>query len=259
MEKEAQVLEKEAHILMGEEKSGEAYFLFKKAGDIYKDKGSHKEAALCLASAASCWALKSGEKAFHNSSLAYEEAAEEALAAGDLEYASLLYRQAAINYERDMEFLSFSESFYHSREALRKFVTRSLINPKKIRHIGAGGIKRGESFGIVRRLFLCLSLTLSAFVWGHGERPTRTFFAALALISLSALFYMNGNLMRAEQVIRPDFANALYFSVISFTTVGYGDFTPVGLTKLVAMIEVFCGIFIIPLFIVGLSRKYLRT
>ena len=59
------------------------------------------------------------------------------------------------------------------------------------------------------------------------------------------------------------YASLLYrqpFSCLSltFSTVGYGDITPVGLTRLVAMLEVLSAIFIVPLFIVGLSRKYLR-
>ena len=148
------LLEKEAHEFLTQGRSGEAYSLFKKAGDAYKIKGAHKEAALCLASAASCWALESGERMFHNSSLAYEAAAKEAEAAEDLEYASLLYRQAAINFERDMEFFSFSDCFYRSRECLRKFLTKSLVSPQKIHNIGAAGIKRGETYGIAGRFLL---------------------------------------------------------------------------------------------------------
>jgi hypothetical protein len=45
---------------------------------------------------------------------------------------------------------------------------------------------------------------------------------------------------------------------VTFTTVGYGDIIAVGFNKAVAMLEAFCGIFIMPLFIIGLSRKYLR-
>lgn len=258
MENDPNALEKEAHEYLAQEKLDEAYNLFKKCGNIHKVKGEHKEAALCLASAASCWALKSGERMFHKSSLAYEEAAKEAEAAGDLEYASVLYRQAAINYERDMEFFSYSDCFYRSRECLRKFLTRSLIMPQKIHNIGAGGVRKGETYGVIKRLVLCIFLTFSALIWGHGERPGRTFFSGLLLFLLSALFYMQGSLVKGAALFKPSFAQALYFSVITFTTVGYGDITPIGLTKLVAMLEVFFGIFIVPIFIVGLSRKYLR-
>ena len=242
MIKEPHLLEKEAHELIAQGHTGEAYEILKKAGALYKGRGLHKEAALCLASAATCWALKSGERMFGNSALAYEEAAEEAELAGDLEYASLLYRQAAINFERDMEFFSFSDSFYNSRECLRKFL-----------------IRKGEGYGMIKRLTMCFSLTFSALIWGHGERPSRTFYTGLALILLSTLFYMQVNLVKDAVAFRPGFFDALYFSVITFTTVGYGDITPVGPAKLVAMVEVLSAIFIVPVFIVGLSRKFLRT
>lgn len=257
---EPNVLEKEANESLAQGDVGRSYTLFRQCGDIYKQKGNHKEAALCLASAASCWALKAGEKMFQKAAEAYEDAAKEAEKTGDLEYASLLYRQAAINYERDLEFLSFSECFYLSRECLRKFLAQSIFAKQKIHHISAGGmIKKNGASGIIRNGMLCAALTVSALIWGHGERCSRALCAAILLILLSAFFYTQGNLIKGALIFTPNFAQALYFSVITFTTVGYGDITPIGVTKLIAMIEVFSGIFIIPIFIVGLSRKYLRT
>lgn len=258
MEKEPGLLEKEAQDFLEQDKVGEAYFLFKKCGDLYKAKGDNKRAALCMASAASCWSRKSGEKTFYNAAAAYEGAAGQAELAGDLEYASLLYRQAAINFERDMEFLSFSDCFYRSRECLRRFLMLSLIRPRKVHHITAGGIEGGGVYGVIRRLASCLFLSFSSLVWGHGERPNRTFYSAILLIFFSALFYMQGNLIKGALIFKPNFMQAFYFSTITFTTVGYGDMSPVGLTKLAAMIEAFCGIFIMPVFVIGLSRKYLR-
>lgn len=169
-------------------------------------------------------------------------------------------RQAAINYERDMEFLNFSECFYKSRECLRKFFTRSLFAPGKIQQIGAGVMmKEGAGHNAIRRLILCVSLTFSALIWGHGERPGRTLCSAIIIFLSCTLFYMYGNLIKDAVIFRPNFLQALYFSVITFTTVGYGDITPVGLSRFVAMLEVLSSIFIVPIFVVGLSRRYLRT
>ena len=257
MNNDPKLLEKEAYALLSKENFEEAYKILRRAASIYKSQEDHKEAALCFASAASCWALKSGEKAFYNSATSYEEAAQEAEAASDLEYASLLYRYAAISYEKDTEFINFSECFYRSRECQRKFFTYCLFRPKKIHHITETKEARGLR-SMSRRVFLWFTLTFSYLIWGHGERPARTFFAGFFLILISAIFYTQLHLVRQPAVFKPDFFEAFYFSVITFTTVGYGDITPIGLSKLMAVIEVFCGIFIVPLFIVGLSRRYLR-
>lgn len=212
---------------------------------------------MCFASAASCWALKSGEKAFDNTATSYNEAAREAEASGDMDYASLLYKYAAVNFEREMEFINFSECFYRSKECYRKFLTFSLFNPKKIHQITRSKVEGGIK-GVVRRIFSWFVLTLSFLVWGHGERPIRTLYFAFFLIFSSALLYTQGYLIKNGAIFDPDLFEAVYFSVVTFTTVGYGDITPVGFNKLVVVVELICGIFIVPIFIIGFSRKYLR-
>ncbi len=131
MDREPKILEEEAYLFLYQEKFDEAFGLFRKAGDIYRGKGNHKQAAICLAAAGSSWGVKCGEKTFYNSALCYEEASNEAERAGDYEYASLLYKYAAANYERDMELFKFAECFYKSKECRRKFLTYLLLSPKK--------------------------------------------------------------------------------------------------------------------------------
>ena len=101
-------------------------------------------------------------------------------------------------------------------------------------------------------------MTFSFIIWGHGERPARTFFGGILIIAVSSALYLFGHLFKGGIPYRPDFFDAFYFSVITFTTVGYGDFTPLGLNKAVAAIEAFTGLFIMSLFVIGLTRKYLR-
>jgi tetratricopeptide (TPR) repeat protein len=257
MEKDPGLLEKDAHDLMAEEKFDEAYRLFRQAGNIYKKQGNHQAAALCFASAASCWALKSEERTFYNSAIAYEEAARQAETLADFEYASLLYRYAAISYERDAEFINFSECFYRSKECYRKYLALSLFYPQKVYHIARPDEQKEIS--IFRRVLSWFTLTISFLIWGHGERPLRTFYGVVFLILFSAFFYTHGQLTNRGMIFKPDFAQAFYFSVVTFTTVGYGDITPLGFNKLMAIIEVLGGIFFMPVFIIGLSRKYLRV
>ncbi|MFH1621837.1 MAG: ion channel [Candidatus Omnitrophota bacterium] len=257
MDKEPTILEKEAYLFLSEEKLEQAFRLFKKAAEIYKSRGNHKQSALCFTSAASCWAKKSGENTFYNAALSYEEAARQAIKAGDFEYASLLYKHAAINHERDGEFINFSYCYYISKECYRKFLTYFLINPRKISPITDGKEKR-DIKTVIRRIFLCFTLTFSFIIWGHGERPTRTFITALLVILFSAFIYTFGNFFGYGVEFRPDLLKAFYFSVVTFTTLGYGDITPIGFNKLIAIFEAFSALFIMPLFLVGLTRKYLR-
>lgn len=53
------------------------------------------------------------------------------------------------------------------------------------------------------------------------------------------------------------FGNMLYFATITFTTVGYGDITPLNWMKAIAGLEALLGIFFTSSFVVALSRKFL--
>jgi hypothetical protein len=257
MEKELSALEQEAFSFLSQEKFDEAYKLFVKVAEMYRQRKNHKQAALCAASAASCWALRSGEKSFYNAAAAYEAAARDAEIVGDLEYASLLYRYAATSFERDMESLSFSECFYRSKECYRRFLMFSLFAPKKINRIASTQEQDGvKSF--VKRLFMWCILTLSSLVWGHGERPVRTLFAGFLLVFVSALLYSQHYLLQDGKVFKPDFFEAFYFSLVALSTTGFGDIAAVGFSRVIVVAELSLGMFIMPLFLVGFSRKYLR-
>jgi tetratricopeptide (TPR) repeat protein len=252
------LLEKEAYSFLSQERFEEAFRLFKRAAEIYRQQKNHKQAAISFASAASCWAKRSGEKTFYNAASSYEAAAREAQREGDLEYASLLYKYAAINYEKEREFINFSDCFYRSKECYRKFLTYRIFSPAKIKSITKTEEHTGLS-GFLRHIFLWFISSLSFLIWGYGERPSRAFSAGLIVVLTAAFVYSFGYLAKDADIFRPQFQDAFYFSVVTFTTVGYGDITPVGFMKFVAIVESFCGLFIVPLFVIGLTRKYLRV
>lgn len=104
---------------------------------------------------------------------------------------------------------------------------------------------------------------------GYGEDPLRIIGISMGLIFCCALLYSftglnyQGNI----QVVSPTlsftenlniFLSCLYYSVVTFTTLGYGDFTPVGISRALAAIEAFTGSFTIALFVVVFVKKMTR-
>ncbi|WP_243184421.1 potassium channel family protein [Clostridium beijerinckii] len=53
------------------------------------------------------------------------------------------------------------------------------------------------------------------------------------------------------------FGNTLYFTIITFTTVGYGDIIPLSWMKMVVGLESFLGVFFTSSFVVSLSRRFM--
>ncbi|MFT5705245.1 MAG: hypothetical protein ACI8SK_001200 [Shewanella sp.] len=104
---------------------------------------------------------------------------------------------------------------------------------------------------------------------GYGEAPLRVIGFSMGLIMISAMFYFFTGLSYGTQLhqfqMSNDFQtnfylffNCIYYSVVTFTTLGYGDFTPVGFSKVIAAIEAFTGSFTIALFVVVFVKKMTR-
>jgi hypothetical protein len=104
---------------------------------------------------------------------------------------------------------------------------------------------------------------------GYGEAPMRVVLFSLLLIFICSIFYFffglsfNGNHL-IYQPGAPLEQNAifllecLYYSVVTFTTLGYGDFTPIGLSRIFAAFEAFTGSFTLALFVVVFVKKMTR-
>lgn len=72
-----------------------------------------------------------------------------------------------------------------------------------------------------------------------------------------AVFEMCQNSSIDVHFLISKFGNALYFTIITFTTVGYGDITPLNWMKMAVSLESFLGILFTSSFVVSLSRRFL--
>lgn len=246
-------IEKEAHILLDKQEYQSASKMFAHAAELYTKNNQHKEAALCFASAASCWQLKSGEQMLsYRVATLYEKAAKEAQISENFEFASTFYKQAGMSYERDLEYTAFSECFYRSKECFRKHLWLLLFPSKKSQ-------QKCYFKESLKNLVAWCSLSFSSILWGHGERPQRTIIFGCFLILVGALGYTQGYFLKSGLEYKANFLEALYFSMTAFTTfTGYSDILPQGLNRGIATFQGLCGMFTIPIFITGLCRKYLR-
>ena len=119
-------------------------------------------------------------------------------------------------------------------------------------------------------------------IYGYGERPWNVILSAGILIFAFALLFSligignpeiielkgtaihqnSGNIIDLaskgflkNNVIR-NFPDSLYFSLITFTTLGYGDFRPLeGLGRILAGSEAFIGAFMMALFVYTFARR----
>jgi hypothetical protein len=103
----------------------------------------------------------------------------------------------------------------------------------------------------LRALALWSDAVLFNWIWGYGERPWRLTIAMLAMIlGFGTLQYA------LDAVPGHDWWEHVYFSGITFLTIGYGDLTPIGfLPRLVSVIEGVAGILFIGMLIASATKK----
>ena len=118
--------------------------------------------------------------------------------------------------------------------------------------------------------------TKSTIFWllcGYGERPTYALITSLEIIFVFAVIYMFTGLSIEGVTINyvdvfshgflkrnviTDFMSCLYFSTVTFTTVGYGDITPVNISIFLSGVEMFLGLTMMGIWTATLARKITR-
>ncbi|MEJ8554383.1 potassium channel family protein [Tepidibacter sp. Z1-5] len=124
---------------------------------------------------------------------------------------------------------------------------------------------------------------VSKYIVGYGEKPQNVLFFSFILISIFAYLYMIAGLrfninidctMNYHRTIKysfldilnldfkdfiSDYFQAWYFSIVTFTTVGYGDIIPINYHgKILASIEMFLGVTVIATWTSTVVRKMSR-
>ncbi|MCE0493107.1 ion channel [Vibrio salinus] len=139
-----------------------------------------------------------------------------------------LFENAGVFFKREMRFRRYQMPFFSSKRAVSKIVD-----------------------------LFC----------GYGEEPIRVVLFSIFLILSCACIYFVLDTVPISSEYDPErvvvfylieFLNAVYFSVVTFTTLGYGDISPVGIARFVAATEAFLGSFMMALFVVVFVKKMTR-
>lgn len=96
---------------------------------------------------------------------------------------------------------------------------------------------------------------LLSVLCGYGERPSRVVTSAVLVVSgLATAYYLWGSFSSSS------FWDTLYYSAVSFTALGYGNWSPqpTGWAKGAGAAEAFAGVFMIALFLITFTRKMTR-
>lgn len=102
-----------------------------------------------------------------------------------------------------------------------------------------------------------LTKSLSFYYWRYGNRPQNVVYISIFTILLCSFIYylFPQNIKPVEET--KTLLDSLYFSVVTFTTLGYGDLSPIGWMRLVSSLEAFFGAINLGFLIAGFSRtKY---
>ncbi|MBU3198163.1 two pore domain potassium channel family protein [Clostridium estertheticum] len=111
-----------------------------------------------------------------------------------------------------------------------------------------------------KRILLSMGVIITIFFLLYCSFPNLLIYkdnpiSSKSLFVIVSEMVKNSNLDIACLISK--FGNTLYFTIITFTTVGYGDITPLNWMKAVASLESLLGIFFTSSFVVTLSRKFL--
>lgn len=138
-----------------------------------------------------------------------------------------MYKNSSLHNQAD---------FYHYKEMVAKRKTAKLSSPGRWLNYFFGDLicKYGTSYN---RVFLWSLITVFAFAGLHAV------YDSLAV---------------AGVLVKATFADAIYFSLVTFTTLGYGDFHAVGNMRFLAGAESFLGVILMSLFTVIVARKIIR-
>ena len=121
-----------------------------------------------------------------------------------------------------------------------------------------------KGFGKITAIFELISVLiewlLADLTCKYGSDWKRPIYLWVAVIlGCAALYWAGGGIKSAYTSGVPSFAESLYYSIVTITTLGYGDYYPKpGFFQYLAQFEALFGVFMWAMLIAVFARKYMR-
>ena len=183
----------------------------------------------------------------------------------------------AFTRERDME--KMRKSFYSLLNKYKKYrLFKKILKQSNLLKRVIIKSKIFSKWLFSKKAIEWFNLSVSDFIYQYGENPWRVIRFALIIIFLFAIILNFSGIVNSDNTnliiefikksqgdeytirylgpILGSFLNCLYFSVVTFTTLGYGDFQPaVGLSRFFVSLESIIGAITMALFVYTFARR----
>ncbi len=100
--------------------------------------------------------------------------------------------------------------------------------------------------------------SLSFYYWEYGRKPHRIIYYSLSIIFVFGfLYWLNKECIALNSIRIKEFTllDGFYFSTTTYTTLGYGDLSPLGGLRILTSIEAFLGVINMGFLISGYSNN----
>lgn len=164
---------------------------------------------------------------------------------------SEFYTEVTNLYVDANDYAGAGEYYYRKRTSL---MMESLWPWKRFSHDKFRMNKKEKRIFNIKTFLKGISDVFNFLCWGFGEKPSRTLMMSFLVILLSSgVYYFN------EKSSTQTLTESLYFSIVSFTTLGFGDITQkTGFLRLFSALESLSGLVLMGLFLAGYASKTKR-
>lgn len=237
------------------------------------DKSLEAECALRLA-----WSVDDPDCKFtpHQKAGYWESAAAKCKSANKKNYykwfkkAAEMYQIQSVHYKAAQCFKSAAEGISESKAGSKERLEVDMLRQSRVQYALDGNSELASAMFVrENNAELALAKNSKKFVLfaskilsSYGESPRRVLLWIIGIWLANAFIYYWIGIQPSSpgsDVVYKDVGSSLYYSIVTFTTLGYGDFSPAsGWGRFFSGLEAFSGLFFSSLLIVTVVRRFTR-